>query len=182
MIWLNNQVDTRYFGNNVVCDNSQWYVEEQQLRASRRREAILARDAYRHQIQSSRVYGARQEQRAEQLERQQRRVKEAKKESVEDRAKKLLLSHLTDHQKKTFKDNGWFVVEGGKTKTQYRIRANGSVAGNVDEMREGRVTHRLCCHCNGSIPTFDHFLAQKTMLESAEEDFLRLANRNAVAA
>ena len=96
-----------------------------------------------------------------------------------DRANALLLEHLTPAQRDTFTKNGWFIVEGGRSKTKYRIHAR-SVAGNIDVLdRQDRVTHRLCCHARDhSIPSGDHHLSQKIMLELAEDDFLRLANRH----
>lgn len=91
----------------------------------------------------------------------------------------LLLEHLTEAQRKTFAKNGWFVVEGGRSKTQYRIRS-GSIAGNIDVMSGKRATHRLCCHAPDHVmPHGDHLLAQKMMLEYAEDDFLKIANRTA---
>jgi hypothetical protein len=46
-------------------------------------------------------------------------------------------------------------------------------------MQGERVTHRLCCHCDHTIPVYDNMLAQKLTLECDEEAFLRLANRHA---
>jgi hypothetical protein len=94
------------------------------------------------------------------------------------RSRELLLAHLTEAQRKTFRDNRWFVIQGGKTKATYRIRDAGH-AGNIDVMQGERVTHRLCCHCDHSIPVYDNMLAQKLTLECDEEAFLRLANRHA---
>lgn len=92
------------------------------------------------------------------------------------KAEELLLSHLTPEQRETFVKNKWFVVQGKKQ--QYRI--NGTrYAGNIDIMDGEKVTARLCCHCTVDIPLHDHLLAQKIMLESAEDDFIKLANRRA---
>jgi hypothetical protein len=96
-----------------------------------------------------------------------------------DRARALLLEHLSPAQRKTFTEHGWFVVEGGRTKTRYRIRSAGA-AGNIDVLQGERATARLCCHAQSHIPLGDQWLAQKIMLELAEDDFLRIANRTAV--
>lgn len=103
------------------------------------------------------------------------------RQAAKDRARELLLEHLTPAQRDTLIRNGWFIVEGGRTRTKYRIHGNGGVAGNIDVLdRRDRITHRLCCHARDSnIPPSDHHLSQKIMLELAEDDFLRMANRHA---
>ena len=104
---------------------------------------------------------------------------EQKRKSAHDRAKELLLGKLTPVQREAFIKNGFFVVEGGRTKTKYRIRSN-SYAGNIDVLNDANnIIYRLCVHCAGDIPLEDHLLAQKTMLELAEDDIVRLANRHA---
>jgi len=112
----------------------------------------------------------------ERLEREHRR-------QIKERARAILLAHLTDEQKDTLERLGWFVVEGGMSGTRYRIRASAGLVANID-MLEGfegdRITHRLCAHCDlNQIPLHDHLLAQKLMLESDEFEFLRIANRHA---
>lgn len=101
--------------------------------------------------------------------------------NAEARAKELLLSYLTPEQQKTFKDHGWFVVEGGRSKTKYRIRTGAGVAGNIQELNSnGHVAASHCCHASDhTLPHHDHWLAQKTMLECAEDDFRRVTNRMA---
>lgn len=93
----------------------------------------------------------------------------------------LLLQNLTPEQRETFNRNKWFMVEGGRTKRQYRIRNEGHLVANIDALDEqGRKTHRLCGHADErSIPMGDQLLAQKLMLENAEDEFLRIANRHA---
>jgi hypothetical protein len=101
-------------------------------------------------------------------------------EAADRCAHELLLAHLTEVQRATFRSNNWFVVEGGKTETRYRIHGH-HYAGNIhvlagDPFNE-RVTHRLCCHCAGDIPLGDQLLTQKLCLQYDEENFLRTANR-----
>ena len=96
-----------------------------------------------------------------------------------ERAQALLLEHLTPEQRRTLDEHKWFIVEGGRSKTKYRIQAERGLAGNVDVIVNDRVTHRLCAHCApNAIPMGDHLLAQKVMLELAEDEFLRIANRH----
>jgi len=110
---------------------------------------------------------------------QQQREDQRRLVAASDRAGELLLNHLTPQQRETYAKNGWFIVEGGKTKTKYRIRG-GTLVANIDVLdRRDRSTHRLCGHAQSHIPMGDQLLAQKIMLELAEDEFLRLANRHA---
>ena len=108
------------------------------------------------------------------IERVEREREEAKNRSLE-----LLLSNLTDEQRKTFNEKKWFIVEGGKSKTKYRIRADYGIAGNIEVLTLNRKVATLCCHCSHDIPYYDQFLAQKLSLMFDEENFLRIANRRA---
>lgn len=101
-------------------------------------------------------------------------------DAARKRAREHLLSHLTPEQRQTFEAHGWFVVEGGRSGTRYRVNGN-TLVGNVEVFDRDRVTHRLCAHGDRhDIPMDDHILAQKFWLEAAEDDFLRVANRHAV--
>jgi hypothetical protein len=101
-------------------------------------------------------------------------------EAAKKRALDLLIEHLTPEQQKTFEEKKWFVVEGGKSKTQYRIRAQDHLIANIDVIEGGRTKHKLCGHCDiKKVPLGDQLLAQKMMLELAEDDFLSVANRHA---
>lgn len=112
---------------------------------------------------------------------QQQRTIAGHTAEAKDRAQALLLEHLTPAQRETFDRNKWFVVEGGKTGRQYRIRDLGHLVANIDVLNaEGKKDYRLCGHAaERAVPMGDQLLAQKLMLENAEEDFLRLANRHA---
>lgn len=113
--------------------------------------------------------------------RQQRQQEEQQQQlAARERANQLLLEHLTSDQRDTFTRNGWFMVEGGKSKTRYRIRA-GTLVGNIDVLDpKDKMTHRLCGHVshNRGVPIGDHLLAQKMMLQYDEDAFLRIANRH----
>lgn len=95
----------------------------------------------------------------------------AELEAAEARAKELLLSMLTEEQRHHLHREGRFKVCGNKG-GEYEITIG--YAGNI---RRGR--HRYCGHLSdGRIPTYDHMLAQKLMIETDEEAFLALANRS----
>jgi hypothetical protein len=91
-----------------------------------------------------------------------------------DRARELLLSHLTEEQRATFIENKWFVVVGGRSRMRYRIET-GHLVANVRRLDDGA---RLCAHCDHTLPMDDHLIAQKLMLEYDEDAFLAIANRH----
>jgi septal ring factor EnvC (AmiA/AmiB activator) len=136
-------------------------------------------DAHHHEAYQRMIDADRARSREELARVEQARAQAARnRESAERRAQELLMEHLTEAQRKTIKDHGWFVVEGGRSKKLYRIRTSG-VAGNIDELYKEKVTHRLCCHLDHAIPRYDHYLAQKLALELDEARFLNTANRHA---
>lgn len=102
----------------------------------------------------------------------------ANRKAADDRALRLLLTHLDEEQKKDFEATGGFVVIG-QSGRPYRINCSG-ISGNIQVLsrRTRSVQARLCAHMSSELPAADHYLAQKTMLELAEDDFLRIANRS----
>lgn len=100
--------------------------------------------------------------------------------AAKERAEGFLYEHLTDEQRAQLKREKFFVVEGGKSKKRYRIKADGaSIGGNVTELDQlGREVKRFCAHIEyaANAPPYDHYLAQKLMLEHCEEAFLKVAN------
>lgn len=112
---------------------------------------------------------------------QRSELRNLERQVARERARGLLLEHLTPAQRKTFEKNAWFVVEGGRSKKRYRIEARG-VAGNVYQLdQKGHVVATFCGHADHSIPDYDQYLAQKLMLEANEDAYLALANRRLVA-
>ena len=106
----------------------------------------------------------------------------ANREAARNRARDLLLDHLTEAQRETIRQHGWFVVEGGRSRTPYRIHINRGPAGNIDELDgHGLVRARLCGHIRHTwVPDYDEFLAQMLMLQAEEDEYLRIANRRRV--
>jgi hypothetical protein len=127
------------------------------------------------QLDNQPVWPARQAPRAHAQPRTQSDIEAAKNAAME-----LLLAHLSEQQRETFHANGWFIVEGGKSKKRYRIRAHDHLVANVDRLNgNGNVLFKLCAHCRRDlIPLGDQLLAQKLMLEADEERFLAIANRH----
>jgi hypothetical protein len=125
----------------------------------------------------------------ERIEAENARLEQFRREGAEaaerariasERAKQILLDHLTPEQCDMVEKNGWFVIEGGLTGKKYKIKSGG-VAGNIEELDDnGKMIAKYCCHLNYQYPNSDHHLAQKLMLEWDEEEFLRKANRTAV--
>jgi hypothetical protein len=115
--------------------------------------------------------------------RQQRRVLDALPKTAQERARELLMQNLTPQQREQFEKHGFFVIEGGKSRKKYRVRGDKGLTANVDVLSadERSVTIRLCAHgpLGEGMPLFDHLLAQKLMLESDEDAFIKIANRHA---
>lgn len=125
---------------------------EQQAERERRRAAMLA-------------------------ERQQRADAErARLTRVSSRAEQLLLSLLSDAQRRTYTEHGWFEVRGSKG-GRWRIRNSGQ-AGNVDLMPEigNEREMSFCCHPPGGLPDADAHVAQMLHLVTDEDGFRRTAN------
>jgi hypothetical protein len=118
--------------------------------------------------------------RLEQYHREQEEATRQRNLAIE-RSKEIFLEHLTPDQRDTVENNGWFVIEGGKSGKLYRVKS-GAIAGNVEELdpKGEKVIARYCCHLNHDFPRHDHHLAQKLMLEWDEEEFLKKANKTMV--
>lgn len=97
------------------------------------------------------------------------------------RATALLIQHLDKAQVADFRANRQFIVHSRDGVRRYRV--DYGRAGNVKLLGDGdRVVAKFCIHPDSPCPNEDVMLAQKLMLETDEEEFLRIANRIAVAA
>lgn len=180
---------------SVGSNNAVWYEVGRTTRRinreegrNRNKEPISQRE--RQRLDASQHQAAEEQRRLERQRRAAEIARRAEELRVQQEAKErerakatahaLLQANLSPEQRETFEKNHWFIVEGGKTKTKYRIRGNGTLVANVDVLKDdGKISHRLCAHCNpNEIPMPDHLLAQKLMLEISEDDFLRIANRH----
>jgi hypothetical protein len=100
--------------------------------------------------------------------------------AAEKRAEKLLQDHLSPKQREELAANRFFTVASiGKDGQRRTYRIHRGRSRNVQQVdASGRVLKTLCAHPAMLVPDPDTMLAQKLMLESQEEDFLRIANHS----
>jgi len=122
------------------------------------------------QIESERVRHEEQDRRW--------KAETAARKAAHDKAQELLMVHLTEAQKDAIKAKNFFIVEGGKSKEKYRIWTTKGIHGNIEKLdKAGKAVANLCVQLKETLcPNGDHFLAQKLMLELAEDDILKVAN------
>lgn len=116
--------------------------------------------------------------REETEEQKQAREKRAEeKRLASQKARELLLDHCNTQQRADYKKNEWFIVKGKKN--VYRIRKASQI--NVDVLdKKGDVKYRLCTvpdKNHSGLPIEDQLLAQKTLIELNEQQFLDIAIR-----
>jgi hypothetical protein len=95
---------------------------------------------------------------------------------IEEKARNLFLSLLSDEQKLAMKNNH-YVIETSPAGHRYMIRTNGHWTGNVrllDGMDQPLAD--LCCHSFGRMPKYDQFAAQLLAIRYNEEEFIGVAN------
>lgn len=99
---------------------------------------------------------------------------------VDAKARDLLLSVLSPKQRAQLKRTGrFFYVRGGKTRRLYRVERG--FAGKIMGIGRGRkAVAELCLVTDNpyeqSVPLDDLLAARKLMIESAEDEFLKIAN------
>ena len=95
------------------------------------------------------------------------------------RAKELLLLHCSESQIEEYNNSMSITVIGGETGTAYRLRKASQI--NVDVMDGDKRLYKLCTVAdpehNSGLPIEDQLLAQKTLIELNEREFLRIAKR-----
>ena len=91
------------------------------------------------------------------------------------RSRRLLMARLTPEQRAEFESAQCFTVEGASGRL-YRVVFGTAI--NIEVLGEqGAVLYRLCAGPE-HLPACSVMLAQKVMLETREEDFLRIAIRH----
>ena len=113
-------------------------------------------------------------------ERQQQEYDRKRQEAAaaDERAEQLLRAFLSPEQRKHLDEMSAFLVQS-ESERVYRIKRGRSR--NIEELDEnGKIVARLCAHPSELVPDPDTMLAQKIMLESNEDEFLRIANRTVV--
>jgi len=171
IITLPNYIDT--IGSTIedVQEDPQWPGWHNNISIPSIIQERMEAEAARRALQEQRFLENQELQRAA-----EKRADEARK-----RAREILLEHLTSEQRDMVEKNGWFVIQGGKSKKTYRIGSK-AIAGNVEELDiQGKVIAKYCCHLPHIYPAHDHHLTQKLMLEWDEEEFLRKANKTNVS-
>lgn len=133
---------------------------------------------------------AEQQERREQADRvMAQRAAELREEAAErtrvattarERAEELLTEMLSDEQRNTREQFGWFAVRGSASGRTYRIA--GGTVNNVSRLSEdGTVRDRVLCAHPPDIPDADCHLAQMLLLVTDEEAFVRVSNHHGVA-
>jgi hypothetical protein len=133
-----------------------------------------AQQAQAYNEQQASAYAAQQAAADERVKTQQQAA---------EKAMQLLRENLSEKQKTALDKNGWFLVEGGKSKKTYRIYGN-RCAGNIHELCAERKKEiaRYCVHAEYSIPLGDQLLAQAICLRLDEEHIISRANKTDLAA
>lgn len=112
--------------------------------------------------------------RAEEVERQRKYQEEAQRQlEANKRAMSLLHSCMTPEQRECLKTYKYFIVVA---KSGRRYRIDEGTHGNVRVIdKNGSILERLCIQPNG-VPLGDSMLAQKLLIETAEDVFRQHAN------
>lgn len=106
-------------------------------------------------------------------EAQLNRTAEARKTADE-----LLRANLTPSQLREMDESKVFTVISKTSRRRYRIRTDKERHGNIEELdAQNRAVASYCGAPGGNIPIGDALLGQKLMLECAEDEFLRFANK-----
>ena len=107
-----------------------------------------------------------------------RMAEEKQNRLAKKRARVLLLTHLTVAQRRAMKRTGAFRVVSRSSGNAYLIETRYGQSRNVKRLGDaGQVISTLCAHPQAvQVPDEDAYLAQKLMLEHAEDEFLRIAN------
>lgn len=101
---------------------------------------------------------------------QRQRDFEAVRKAAGERAERLLVACLSSQQRGQLQAQGWFTVQGRSGRV-FQIRR-----GRVRNVVEIATRRTYCCHPVDGVPDADTMLCQKLMIETQEDEFLRLAN------
>lgn len=105
----------------------------------------------------------------------------AEVQAADRRAHELMLSVLDREGRERFERHGEIII-ASRRDPRHRYLLRRGVSANIEVITpDGHCSHRLCAHPPAHLPVPDIMLAQKLWLESHEDEFLRIANRHAVA-
>lgn len=99
-------------------------------------------------------------------------------DTAKARARKLLFSMLNPDQQKELEEKNYFHLTVHDRSGSIRVyRIEHGYAGNVKLLGvDGQPVKRYCIHADSRLPYEDQMLAQKMLLETNEEHFLKTAN------
>jgi hypothetical protein len=116
------------------------------------------------------------------LARQAQAIEDAKRkvftDTAKSRARRLLFSMLNPDQQKELEEKNHFHLTVHDRSGSMRVyRIEHGYAGNVKLIGvDGQPVKRYCIHADSRLPYEDQMLAQKLLLETNEEHFLKTAN------
>jgi hypothetical protein len=119
------------------------------------------------------------------IERNRARAQRLRRKQAERRAHALLIEHLDDRQRDEWERHEYFNVVTADGLRRYRIKLGlaqnitlTSCEGEHPYAQRLRVGMALCAHIDHDewVPNADNCLAQKLMIETAEDAFIALAN------
>jgi hypothetical protein len=141
--------------------------------------ALTNRHATAEQVAQAQRHAREQQARQAEQTRAQA-VVQAERGLAEKRAEKLLQETLSAKQREELATKGFFTLEtiaASGERRIYRIKRGRSA--NVEQVDvNGNRIKRLCIHPVAPVPDADTMVAQKLMLETGEEEFLRIANHS----
>lgn len=109
------------------------------------------------------------------------RVSAADVALADNKAEALLMSLLSPEQRDHYRRLQCFEVLTTRNGERRRYQIRQGIAGNIYRLDEsGAAIESFCIHAAGDYPTADHMVAQMLMLQSNEEQFLRVANRTRI--
>ena len=128
------------------------------------------------QSSGSANYGTQVSQQAYQESSEQVKKRTEDREAARKRAAELLLAHLDKDQQESLKRERKFIVHSRDRQRVYVVHHGR--AGNVQLLNKAGVPiAKYCIHPVMECPDEDTMLAQKLMIETDEESFLRIANK-----
>jgi hypothetical protein len=132
-------------------------------------------EAYRQRLlEEERRRQGLAEERQRQWDAQQAAAKAAR-EKAQGKAISLLLSALTEEQRKDLLTHDYFFVKS-QMGNLYRIDRGSHLNVRLIDPHTRKVIRTYCAYASNGAPDGDSMLAQKLMLECMEEEFLKIAN------
>lgn len=158
---------SRYNSDTSFTSYQRWnlrQVSSQELYGGARQDGgIVAVDERGHPVDFSFVFSANPI------------IDPKKRKEADEKAEELLFLHLSEEQKKEYKETGEITVYGGETGTRYTILNKEQI--NVLRCDNTKQRNRLCAvPGKPGFPIADHMLNQLLMIKYQESEFLRIAN------